>query len=262
MSLPNDSDRPASSGVPPVRPWGPPAGESAEAERSSFSLAGYRKIPILSVLIFALLISGVLIRAFRDVSRPEAWEFWWGSSSLTASLVQPAPSAFGSGKVLAVSGKFDRAAANGFRKELDDAKLRAGDTVAFSSPGGNVTQAIIIGEEIRMRGLNTAVAAFDGSGRMRAASCASACVLAYAGGAQRIGLPESRLGVHRFTTTVQTEDSVADTQQMVGLILAYIRRMGVSSTIMEMMSATEDIRWLTPQQAADTKLVTVPLAQR
>jgi hypothetical protein len=225
-------------------------------------LAGYRKVPILSVLLFVLLLAGVLIPAYRDLSTPSAWEFWWGSSSLTASLVQPAPAAFGSTAVLAVRGRFDRAAANWFRKQLDDAKLRAGDTVAFASPGGNVTQAIIIGEEIRLRGLKTAVAAFDANGRMRAASCASACVLAFAGGVDRLGVPGSRLGVHRFTTQVQTEDPVADTQRMVGLILGYLTRMGVSPSIMEMMSATEDIRWLSAQQAAEMRLVTAPVAQR
>ena len=57
-------------------------------------------------------------------------------------------------------------------------------------------------------------------------------------------------------------DPVAETQRTAGVILGYMTRMGVSSSIMEVMSSTDDIRWLTPQQASDMKLVTDPLAQR
>ena len=38
--------------------------------------------------------------------------------------------------------------------------------------------------------------------------------------------------------------------------------MGVASSFMEAMSATGDIRWQKPQQAADMKLVSGPLSQR
>jgi len=43
-----------------------------------------------SVAIFVLLIAGVGIRAFRDLSRPEAWDYWkdqYVSPSLTASVI-------------------------------------------------------------------------------------------------------------------------------------------------------------------------------
>jgi len=210
-------------------------------------------------------------RAYQELSTPEAWAYWkdsYLSPSLTASLIQPAAaSSVDSRVILAVSGGIGPAAASWFRTKLDDAKLRPGDTVAFSSPGGDVDQAIIIGEIIRSRGLRTEVASFDAEGRMRPSYCASACVLAYAGGTDRIGVPGSRLGVHRFTTEGMgrdrsDRDAVADTQRTAGIILGYMTRMGVSSSIMEAMSATADIRWLTPQQAVDMKLVTDPLAQR
>jgi hypothetical protein len=97
---------------------------------------------------------------------------------------------------------------------------------------------------------------------MRPSYCASACVLAYAGGTVRIGVPGSALGVHRFTTEGSGRDPVAETQRTAGLILGYMTRMGVSSSFMEAMSATDDIRWLSPRQAVDMKLVTEPLAQR
>jgi hypothetical protein len=258
MSPPDESDRSARSSDAPVRPWGPPAGTAP----SPVQPATRRKIPLLSILFFVLLVSGVLIQAWQELSTPGAWELWrdsYVSSSLKATVVEPAPAGLGSRAVLAVSGPIGPAAASWFRKELDGAKLRAGDTVALSSPGGNVDQAVIIGEEIRLRGLNTAVATFDADGRMRSSYCASACVLAYAGGAARFGVSGSTLGVHRFTTKSASRDPVAETQRTTGLILGYMTRMGVASSFLEAMSATDDIRWLTPQQAADMKLVTAPL---
>lgn len=264
MPSPDDSDRSASAGDMPARPWDPPAGAAADAVRSAFPPAR-RRIPLLSILMFVLLISGVVIQAWRELSTPGAWDLWkdaYISSSLKASLVEPAPASLNSRAVLAVSGRIGPAAAGWFRSELDHAKLRAGDTVAFSSPGGSVDQAIIIGEEIRLRGLKTAVATFDADGRMRQSYCASACVLAYAGGATRFGVSGSTLGVHRFTTTGESRDPVAETQRTTGLILGYMTRMGVASSFLEAMSATNDIRWLTPEQAVGMKLVTAPLAQR
>jgi hypothetical protein len=264
MPPPDESDRSARSGDMPVRPWGPPAGGVADAAQP-FQPAARRKIPLLSILFFVLLISGVLIQAWQELSTPGAWELWkdsYLSSSLKATVVEPAPSGLDSRTVLAISGRIGPAAASWFREELNDTKLRAGDTVAFSSPGGSVDQAIIIGEEIRLRGLKTVVATFDADGRMRSSYCASACVLAYAGGVARFGVNGSTLGVHRFTSKGESRDPVAETQRTTGLILGYMTRMGVASSFLEAMSATDDIRWLTPQQAADMKLVTAPLAQR
>jgi hypothetical protein len=219
----------------------------------------------LSILFFVLVLALVGGRAYQELSTPQAWAYWkdsYLSPSMTASLVQPAMSGTDSRLVLAVSGTIGPAAATWFRSQLDDAKLRSGDTVAFSSPGGDVDQAIIIGEVIRSRGLKTAVATVDAEGRLRPAYCASACVLAYAGGTVRIGVAGSTLGVHRFRTEGAGRDPVAETQRTTGMILGYMTRMGVASSIMEVMSATADIRWLSPQQAIDMKLVTDPLARR
>jgi hypothetical protein len=269
MPVENNSDRPA--GQTPARPWGSPAaGSPADARTSPFEPVGRRKIPLLSILFAVLMLALVGGRAYQELSTPQAWAYWkdsYLSPSMTASVVRGAASGADSSLVLAVSGRIGPAAATWFRSQLDDAKLRAGDTVAFSSPGGDVDQAIIIGEAIRSRGLKTAVATFDAEGRMRPTYCASACVLAYAGGTDRLGVPGSALGVHRFTTEgVGRErpdrDAVAETQRTAGIILGYMTRMGVASSIMEAMSATDDIRWLTPQQAVDMKLVTDPLAKR
>ena len=72
-----------------------------------------------------------------------------------------------------------------------------------------------MGEMIRSRGLVTAVGVADNAGRVRPSYCASACVLVYAGGKNRLGVEGSALGVHRFVTSCAgTTDPVAETQRV------------------------------------------------
>ncbi len=144
---------------------------------------------------------------------------------------------------------------------LDEAHLPAGDAVLLSSPGGHLDQAIIMGEIIRSHGLVTAVGVADASGRVRPSYCASACVLVFAGGKTRYGVQGSMLGVHRFVTTAAVSDPVADTQRVAGFVLGYMTKMGVSSTIVEAMSQTRDIRWLDTREASAMNLVTDPLGR-
>ena len=131
----------------------------------------------------------------------------------------------------------------------------------MSSPGGDLNQAMIIGEIIRSRGLSTAVGVADASGHIRPSYCASACVFIYAGGKSRYGIEGSMLGVHRFVTTMPGRDPVAETQRTAGMILSYMTKMGVSSSVVEAMSETGDIRWLGVSEAAAMNLVTEPVGQ-
>ena len=224
------------------------------------------KIPFWSVIIFVLLASHIGIRAYRDLSRPEAWSFWkdqYVSPSLSSTAIGNAglDGSDHSRRALAITGEIGPAAATWFRTRLNEAKLRPGDVILLSSPGGDLDQAIIMGEEIRSRGLLTGVGAVDASGRMRPASCASACVLIYAGGKIRYGVEGSRLGVHRFVTEGRMEDPVADTQRTAGIILGYMTRMGVSASIVEAMSQTSDVRWLDAKQALAMNLITDPVGK-
>jgi hypothetical protein len=219
-----------------------------------------------SVALFILLVSGVCIRAYRDLSQPEAWHYWkdqYVSPSLTFRLVDRIDldgSAQGR-RTLAVGGTIGPAAASLFRDKLDQANLAAGDMILLSSPGGDLNQAAIIGEIIRSRGLVTAVGTADAAGRVKPAYCASACVLVYAGGKVRFGVLGSGLGVHRFVTTQPVNDPVADAQRITGAVLGYMTKMGVSSSIVEAMSETREIRWLSPKQALAMNLITDPLGR-
>jgi hypothetical protein len=221
---------------------------------------------VWSIAIFVLLASGVGIRAYRDLSRPDAWDYWkdqYVSPSLTASLV--AKTYLGSSdqgrRALVVGGTIGPAAAGLVRERLDQAGLAAGDLVLLASPGGDLSQAVIMGEIIRSRGLATAVGTADATGRVKPAYCASACVLVYAGGKPRFGVLGSALGVHRFVTTRPVSDPVADTQRIQGAVLGYMTKMGVASSVVEAMSETREIRWLAPKDALAMNLITDPVGR-
>ena len=86
-------------------------------------------------------------------------------------------------------------------------------------------------------------------------------MLVYAGGKTRFGVLGSALGVHRFVTTRPVDDPVAEAQRISGAVLGYMTKMGVSSSIVQAMSETREIRWLSPKQALAMNLVTDPLGK-
>jgi hypothetical protein len=217
-----------------------------------------------SIAVFLILLSSIGIRAYRDLSQPEAWHYWkdqYVSPSLTSQVIDRLylDGSSGGRRALFVSGTIGPAAASWFRSRLDEANLAPGDIVLLASPGGDLNQAMIMGEIIRQRSLATAVGGSDGAGRIKAAYCASACVLAYAGGKPRFGVLGSALGVHRFVTTRPVSDPVAEAQRISGSVLGYMTKMGVASSIVEAMSETREIRWLSPRQALAMNLVTDPI---
>jgi hypothetical protein len=270
IDMPDDrQEEPSPFRRPPSGPWVMPPGAQAarpQAPQTPAPARASRRSPFWSVAIFVLLLAGWGIRAFDDLSRPEAWAYWkdqYFSPSLTAALI-PNADFGGAGRgrpALAIRGTIGPAAASWLREQLDEAHLAPGDAVLLSSPGGDLGQAIIMGEIIRSRGLATAVGTADASGRVRPAYCASACVLVYAGGKPRFGVEGSLLGVHRFVTTAPTSDPVGDTQRVAGQLLGYMTKMGVSSTVVEEMSQTREVRWLDPKQALAMNLVTEPLGK-
>lgn len=220
--------------------------------------------PIWSLVFFVLLVCGVGIRAYRDLSQPEAWAYWresYLSPSMTSSFI-PKIDVDGSGHgraALAIRGTIGAASASWLRDRLEEARLAAGDLVLVSSPGGNVDQALIMGEIIRSHGLATAVGTTDASGHITRSFCASACVLIYAGGTVRYGIEGSRLGVHRFVASLPARDPIAEAQRTTGTILSYMTKMGISSSIVEAMSQTREVRWLDTAEALAMHLITEPI---
>ena len=225
------------------------------------------KWPLGSIVIFVLLVSSIGIQAYRDLSRPDAWDYWkdqYSSPSLTSSVIArlDLDGAAQGRRTLFIKGEIGPAAAKWFRDRLDEAQLAAGDVILMSSPGGDLNQAAILGEIIRSRGLVTAVGVADAAGHVKPSYCASACVLVFAGGKTRFGVPGSGLGVHRFTATKAIDDPVAEAQKIAGAVLGYMTRMGVSASVVQAMSETKDIRWLAPKEALAMNLVTDAIGKR
>jgi len=91
------------------------------------------------------------------------------------------------GDVLSIAGPIGF----GLTARVDDA-LASFDNVRvvrLSSEGGRLAEAYRLGERIRDRGLSTHVAA----------ECSSACVIAFASGAERLLGPEARIGLHEVS---------------------------------------------------------------
>ena len=90
-------------------------------------------------MLFILLVSGVGIRAYRELSRPAAWAYWkesYFSPKMSSALI-PDVDFDGTGhgrRALAISGEIGAASANWFRDRLDEGHLAAGDAVVLSSP--------------------------------------------------------------------------------------------------------------------------------
>jgi hypothetical protein len=264
MTLRDDQSGPHEARRP--GPWDRPAPQPADRRSRPLELVPERRwISRLSVIAFTLIVATTLVQAFKDVSRPDAWAYWkdlYFSHSMTSSLVSEADlGELGHRRsALVISGEIGAASASWFRDRLDEAHLVPGDVILMSSPGGDLEQAVIMGEVIRARGLATAVGTVNAAGKVKPSRCASACVFVYAGGTTRFGIPTSLLGVHRFASKVAENDAVAETQRTTGQILTYMTKMGVSSSsFVEAMSATGDIRWLDAQEARAMNLVTDPV---
>lgn len=237
---------------PPVRP--PPSLPPQPAPKRR------RWINWQSALFAVLIFGGIGAQAYRELSKPDAWAYWrdlYVAPSLHAEQVSVDTDGSGRARrALVITGTIGPASASWLREQLDDAHLAAGDLVLLSSPGGDVSQAIIMGEVIRAHALSTAVGTPGTDGRIRPSYCASACVMAYAGGQARIGIDGSRLGVHRFTSEHPGPDPVASAQRTMGFVLSYMTKMGVSSAVVEAMSATDRIRWLSAGEASAMRLTT------
>ncbi|UDL90472.1 hypothetical protein LGH82_03660 [Mesorhizobium sp. PAMC28654] len=162
-----------------------------------------------------------------------------------------------------------------FEKFLEDTELWKNQRVVLNSPGGSVLEGIRLGELIRSRGFRTAVAktAKDGDySRVEAGICASSCVLAFVGGIQRGASEGSRVGIHQLSVdfenifsqrNVTVDDLIAnfsDTQKVMSLVLKHFMAMGIDPGIVPMMAGTSssDIRWLTAEEAKNTKIAYEP----
>lgn len=167
-------------------------------------------------------------------------------------------------------GTIQRDTAKSLARFLATPKLHKHDlpphpTIVFSSPGGSVSGALALGRLIREKRLGTEVAPIytrvvEGSisreETFRSAPvCASACVLAFAGGHTRTFLQGARVGIHQFSTP---NGSIGDgaTQVAVVVLATYLTEMGINRGLLDAASLVppNSLLWLSEKEAKSFEL--------
>jgi hypothetical protein len=211
------------------------------------------------------------------------------AAPISFTVVQGPPGACGPGcdRWIAAEGKIDNAAIGRFRKLMS----RIGDAhlpIYLNSPGGNLEQALGIGNILREKKMTARVGrtlmqecGFEAqesdvciklkqSGRVlhgevwtRGASCNSACPYLLIGAANREIAPDAFLAVHsprvilNFTGGVPTREMRARALEQAmtrsdGMVAAYLKRMGVEQGLLAAARAVrfEDMHVLTREEIA------------
>lgn len=172
-------------------------------------------------------------------------------------------------------GAFEPGDAAKFEEYLRGQQLWKNQRVVLNSEGGSLIEGIKLGQIIRKNGFRTAVSKSVKTGEFFQPApgiCASACVLAFAGGVERGASEGSKIGVHQMSrdydniangapiTVEHLKSSMSETQLLVGLTLTHFMEMGVEPMVVPLMVGTsaEDIRWLTVDEARATKIAFEP----
>jgi ATP-dependent protease ClpP protease subunit len=159
--------------------------------------------------------------------------------SLFIDIVAPA--------TILLQGVIDEGATQRLREEIAARDLRAA-TVVLDSPGGLLGEGMALGRLIRSRGYTTAVA--------RGGACHSACVFALLGGVYRFAGTQSRIGVHRFSSTSPGVD--ADAAQIVSAaVVNYIREMGADVALFDRMvrMGSEQVLVLSAKELRELRVI-------
>ncbi|TCP80790.1 hypothetical protein C8J31_11430 [Rhizobium sp. PP-CC-2G-626] len=125
-------------------------------------------------------------------------------------------------------------------------------TVTFDSGGGNVVAAMAYGRAVRSLGLMTV--------QFRAAECASACALAFAGGAVRRAEAGS-IGVHQSSFAVESgldrQAAVTAVQSLTAEIMTYLIEMDVDPRLLQLSLSipSDDMRYLTMGEMRPYRLI-------
>ncbi len=211
---------------------------------------GRRLTPGIFVLLTIMSAAPVVCGAFSSPTTLGYWKDRFWAPTLMAVPLRNAFRDDGGNPhtALVVTGAIGPASATALSTAISKAELVPGDAIVLSSPGGDLGQALIMGEEIRRRQLYTVVGSYA-TGTFAPSHCASACITVFAGGVHRIQVAGSRLGVHQFSADgVVPDDPVAYAQREAGDLMAYFARMGVDPMVVQVGSGSRDVRWLAPEE--------------
>lgn len=172
-------------------------------------------------------------------------------------LRQPMTFELISGGVLLAEGTIEPGAADRFAREIE-ARGEYVKTVALNSPGGSVDDAIAMSKLIREKKLDTKVAS--------KALCASSCPIVFAGGVGRLAEKDAVIGVHQVFNGSQerptAEQAMASAQATTARVARHLDQMGIGAGlwINALETPPDRLYYLTPQEMADFKLTTEPVA--
>jgi len=144
--------------------------------------------------------------------------------------------------LILVEGEFERGDIDAFRTKISSvATARA--TVSFRSEGGSLVTGIRIGALIREKKFATVVP--DG------ASCASACALAWLGGARRFVGEDASVGFH--AAYILKSQGPAESGPGNAVMGAYLNQLGLSEEAILYITKTAptSIQWMSLEDAAN-----------
>lgn len=177
--------------------------------------------------------------------------------STPEALRQPMRFELTSGGVLQAQGAIDLGAADRFAEEIA-ARGEYVKAVSLNSPGGSVEDALAMAKLIREKGLDTRVAT--------RALCASSCPLIFAGGVARQAAKDAILGVHQVFNAGETrpspEQAMSSAQNTTARIARHLDEMGIENGLWlhALETPPDRLYYLTPEEMAEFKLVTEPVA--
>lgn len=147
--------------------------------------------------------------------------------------------------ILVISGVIGPGAYREFRRAVSRAKP---DFILLDGPGGILGEALLIGQEIRRRGLSTLVAANG--------QCASACAVVFLSGRTKYVGRNAAVGLHAASDRRGRANAQATT-----IMSDYLASVGVPRNIRRRMAATSpsDIRWLTRAEQKALKFRSYPV---
>ena len=160
-----------------------------------------------------------------------------------------------------------------FREFVEQQGIYDGETIFLNSPGGEPRAAAELGREFRKHSLRTKIGFVPGvmgpsAGKdATAGHCVSACVFAFIGGARRSLMISSgmddvkrdkgahRFAIHRFSGAGASAESA---QRLASILSNYLFDMGISPILLAVAAGADDLREITPDDAANWHVTNDP----
>jgi hypothetical protein len=150
-----------------------------------------------------------------------------------------------------------------FQVLIDRFHVLPGASVEFDSPGGNVQEAMRLGETIRAAGLNTEVPRSPESRSDSMHGCVSACTLSFLGGVNRNVSSGARFGVHMLSAElagVSPQTAMQLGQKSIADLSSYVSRMGVKTEFVSELTRArpEQVNVLSAEMLRRLNVTTAP----